>query len=120
MGTLPGIFRWRKLAWHQAVAAVGLAVFLLSVPAQFGLSTRSHIGFILQKDVPLRLTPTGEAQYITLLAAGEPARLERGRGKYYLVRTNHSLGWIKKDQFGLICQTPGASDEPKSSFAFLP
>jgi hypothetical protein len=106
MGTLPGIFRWRKLAWHQAVAAVGLAVFLLSVPAQFGLSTRSHLGFIVQKDVPLRLTPTHEAQDITRLAAGEPARLLRSRGNYYLLRTNHSEGWVERAQFGLICESP--------------
>lgn len=104
MGTLPGIFRWRKLTWHQAIAAVGLAVFLLSVPAQFGLSTRGNIGFILQKDVPLRLTPTRDAQYITRLAAGEPARLERSRGNYCLLRTNHTTGWVQRDQFGLICQ----------------
>jgi hypothetical protein len=109
MGTLPGIFRWRKLAWHQAVAAVGLAVFLLSVPAQFGLNTRCHLGFILQKDVPLRLTPTRDAQYITRIAAGEPARLERSHGNYYLLRTNHSTGWVQRDQFSLICQPPSGS-----------
>jgi len=102
LGTLPGIFRWHKLAWHQAVAAVALAIFLLSVPAQFGLSTRSRIGFILQKDVPLRLTPTHEAQYVTRMASGDPARLLRVHGSYYLLRTNHSSGWVQSDQFGLI------------------
>jgi tetratricopeptide (TPR) repeat protein len=108
MGILPGILRWRKLAWHQAVAALGLAIFLLSVPAQFGLSTRSKLGFILRKDVPLRLTPTRDAQYVTRLAAGEPARLERYRGQYYLIRTSHTLGWVEKDQFRLICEPPEA------------
>lgn len=113
MGTLPGILRWRKLAWHQALAAVGLAVFLLSVPAQFGLSTRSRVGFILEKEVPLRLTPTAEAQYITRLAAGEPGRLLRKRGKYCLLRTSHSTGWVEQDQFGLICRAP---EDRTSSF----
>jgi hypothetical protein len=88
---------------------VGLAVFLLSVPAQFGLNTRCHLGFILQKDVPLRLTPTRDAQYITRIAAGEPARLERSHGNYYLLRTNHSTGWVQRDQFSLICQPPSGS-----------
>jgi hypothetical protein len=78
-------------------------LFLLSVPAQLGVRTRSHIGFVLEKDSPLRLTPTEEAQTITRLASGEPARLERTRGKYLLIRTNHGLGWIHQEQFGLLC-----------------
>jgi len=103
MGTLPGIFRLRKAVWHQAVAAFGLALFLLSLPAQFGVATRSRIGFVLQKDAPLRLTPTEDAQFQTRLAPGEPARLERARGNFLLVRTPRSLGWIRRDQFGLTC-----------------
>lgn len=101
MVMLPGIFRWRKLAWHQAMAAFGLAVFLLSVPAHLGVDTRSRIGFILQKNAPLRLTPTEEAQLITRLPAGEPARLERTRGSYLLIRTGHATGWVARDQLGL-------------------
>jgi len=108
---LPAIFRWRKLAWHQAVAALSLAVFLLSVPAQIGLGTRSHLGFIVLKDTPLRLTPTQEAQYITRLAPGEPARLERARGHYYLIHTNHTAGWVEKAQFHLICEPPKRANE---------
>ncbi|HWX21403.1 MAG TPA: hypothetical protein VN578_15995 [Candidatus Binatia bacterium] len=103
MGTLPGIFRLRKAVWHQAIAAFGFAVFLLSVPAHLGVATRSRVGFVLQKDTPLRLTPTEDAQFLTRLAAGEPARLERVRQKFFLIRTSRSLGWIRRDQFGLTC-----------------
>ncbi|SPE54595.1 conserved membrane hypothetical protein [Verrucomicrobia bacterium] len=101
--TLPGIFRQRKAVWHQAVAAVALMVFLLSVPAHIGVHTRSRIGFVLQKDTPLRLTPTAEAQSTQRLVAGEPARCQRTRGRFVLVRTNHSGGWVEKGQLGLIC-----------------
>jgi hypothetical protein len=103
IGTLPGIFRVPKAAWHQAVAALSLAVFLLSIPAHFGVGTRSRIGFVLHKDTPLRLTPTSESQFVTRLGSGEPGRLERVKGKYYLIRTNRSLGWVEKEQFGLTC-----------------
>ena len=45
MGMLPGVLRLRKATWHQAVAALGLMVFLLSLPAHFGVETRSgHYG----------------------------------------------------------------------------
>jgi tetratricopeptide (TPR) repeat protein len=101
MVMLPGILRWRKAAWHQAAAALGLMVFLLSVPAYVGLESRSRIGFVLGKDTVLRLTPTREAQTVTRLAAGEPARLVRARGNYVLLRTNRALGWVERAQFGL-------------------
>jgi len=104
MVMLPGILRWRKATWHQAVAAFCLMVFLLSVPAYVGLHTRSRLGFVLQPDTLLRLTPTLEAQGITRLAAGEPARLVRTRGNYMLIRTNRMLGWVEREQFGLICK----------------
>ena len=101
---LPGIFRRPKAAWHQAVAALSLTAFLLSVPAHVGVYTRSRIGFVLQKDTPLRLTPTQEAQALTRLAAGEPARWQRTRGNYVLIRTSRAAGWIERGQFGLICR----------------
>ena len=107
MGTLPGILRRRKATWQQAIAAVGLMVFLLSVPALFGIQTRSRLGFVLQKDTPLRLTPTLEAQAVTRLAAGEPARWVRARGNYVLVRTSRTLGWVEQKQLGLICPRAG-------------
>jgi hypothetical protein len=103
MVMVPGILRRRKATWHQAIAAVGLMVFLLSVPAHVGVETRSRIGFVLEKETPLRLTPTREAQTIFHLSAGEPARLVRARGSYLLIRTSHALGWVERDQFGLTC-----------------
>jgi hypothetical protein len=100
---LPGILRWRKAAWHQAVAALGLAVFLLSLPALLGIQTRSRLGFVLEKNAPLRLTPTDEAQVITRMAPGEPVRLQRSHGGYVLVKTSHGAGWLAQDHFGLPC-----------------
>jgi len=99
---LPGIMRFPKAAWHQAVAALGLTVFLLSLPAHLGVLTRSRIGFVLPKATPLRLTPTSEAQVLTRLAPGEPARIEHRRGDFILVRTSHATGWVEREQFGLI------------------
>ena len=107
MGTLPGIMRRRKTTWQQAIAALALMVFLLSVPAIFGVQTRSRIGFVLQPDTPLRLTPTLEAQAVTRLAPGEPARWLRTRGDYVLIRVSRTLGWVARDQLGLICPKPG-------------
>ncbi|MGD0259831.1 MAG: hypothetical protein ABSD29_08380 [Verrucomicrobiota bacterium] len=103
MGALPGILRRRKSTWHQAIAALSLMVFLLSIPALFGVQTRARIGFVLQKDTPLRLTPTLEAQALTRLASGDPARWLRARGRYVLIRTSRALGWVEQDQFGLTC-----------------
>lgn len=103
VGALPGLLRWRKAAWQQALAAFALAVFLLSVPAHFGVETRSRLGFILEKNTPLRLSPTDDAQFLIRLQAGESARLERAHGKYVLIRANRMLGWVQADQLGLTC-----------------
>jgi len=113
MVMLPGILRLRKAAWHQAVAALGLMVFLLSVPAFIGVQTRSRIGFVLPKDTPLRLTPTLEAQAVTRLASGEPARFVRVRGNYVLLQTNRALGWVEREQFGLTCAAPSGPLQPR-------
>jgi len=103
MGTLPGVLRRPKAAWHQALAAFGVMVFLLSVPAHLGVRTRSRFGFVLEKDTPLRLTPTLEAQAITRLSPGDPVRRVRARGNFVLVRTSRATGWIRPEQLGLIC-----------------
>jgi tetratricopeptide (TPR) repeat protein len=107
MGILPGVLRQRKATWHQAVAALGLMVFLLSLPAHLGVHSRSRIGFVLQKETPLRLTPTFQAQAMTRLAAGDPGRWVRAHGNYVLIRTNRALGWVKQDQFGVACPRTG-------------
>ena len=107
MTTLPAVLRLPKTAWHQAIAAFGAMVFLLSVPAHLGVHTRSRLGFALDKGTPLRLTPTAESQTITRLGPGEPLRRARVRGNYVLVRTNRATGWVEKSQFGLICPAKG-------------
>lgn len=115
ISTVPGILRWRRASWHQALASFGLAVFLLSLPAHLGVDTRARLGFVLSKETPLRMTPTGNAQWITLLPAGEPGRLERTRGRYLLIRASHTTGWVQHDQFKLICSTPDSpADSPKA------
>lgn len=103
MVMLPPIIRWRRRGWHQAIAAMSLAVFLVCIPAMFGVNTRTRIGFVLERNTPLRLTPTRDAQTVTMLGAGEPARIERARGNYLLVRTSFSKGWIERTEFGRIC-----------------
>jgi len=100
---LPGIFRLPKAGWHQGLAALGLTVFLLSVPAHAGVRTRARTGFILQKDTPLRLTPTAEAQTVTRQSAGEPARLLKTRRPYLLIRTTRAVGWVRQEEFGRMC-----------------
>jgi len=106
MVLLPGIMRRPRAAWHQATAALGLTVFLISLPAHLGVLSRTNIGFILHQDTPLRLTPTAEAEVITRLRAGDPARVEKTRGKFALVRTNRTRGWIEAQQLGLVCPKP--------------
>jgi tetratricopeptide (TPR) repeat protein len=100
LAVLPGVFRWRRAGWQQAVAALSAAVFLLSLPAQAGAVTRTRIGFVLKKDTPLRLTPTAAAEAIVKLNAGQPLRAGRVRGDYVFVRTAHGQGWIERSQFG--------------------
>lgn len=100
---LPGVFRWRRSTWQQAVASLSLAVFLASLPALVGESTRTQLGFVLEKETPLRLSPTAEGESTTKLAAGQPARALRTRGDYVLVRTTHGRGWIERRQFGRLC-----------------
>jgi len=101
--TLPGILRRRKTGWDQALAAAGLTVLLLTLPAHVGAHTRSRLGFVLAKNAPLRLTPTQDAQAVTRLAAGEPGRVERTRGAYLLIRTSRASGWVLREEFGLVC-----------------
>lgn len=103
LALLPGILRIRKSVWHQAGAAVALAFFLLSLPAHLGVMTRTRLAFVLEKNTPLRLTPTAEAQELWALGAGEVVRLEREHGKYVLVRTRSGrTGWVEIFQAGRI------------------
>jgi hypothetical protein len=104
LAVLPSVLRLRKSGWQQALMAVGLGAFLLSLPANYGAVTRTTLGLVLEAETPLRLTPTAEAEATTKLAAGEPARVMRSRGKYLLIRTRLATGWIESGKFGFICQ----------------
>lgn len=99
---LPGILRRRRSATQQAMVALSLGVFLLSLPANYGVWTRSQIGFVLKRETSLRLTPTAEAEAVTKLAAGEPGRVLRKRGNYLYIRTRRTTGWVERDGFTLI------------------
>lgn len=103
LAVLPTVLRWRKSGWQQAFMAIGLGIFLLSLPANYGAVTRATLGLVLTAETPLRLTPTAEGEPVTKLAAGEPARVLRSRGKYLLLRTRLATGWVERDQFGRIC-----------------
>lgn len=104
MAVLPGVLRWRRAGWQQALAALSLAAFLLSLPAHFGVVTRTRIGFVLKKDAPLRLTPTAEGEAVVKLNAGQPLRALRVRGDYVFVRSSHGEGWLERSGFGNICR----------------
>ncbi len=96
---LPGIFRWKRSSVHQALVAVGLGVFLLTLPANYGVWTRSRIGVALNGETPLRLTPTAEGEAVTRLAAGEPGRVLRERRNYLLIQTRRAQGWVQRTEF---------------------
>ncbi|MCX6887240.1 MAG: hypothetical protein NTX27_19625 [Verrucomicrobia bacterium] len=106
MASLPGILRWRRAPWQQGLAALALMVFLLSIPAHFGVDSRARLGFVLQKETPLRLSPTFDAQSLTRLTAGEPVHTVRARGDYLLVRTSRALGWVARTEVGFISPRP--------------
>lgn len=103
MVTLPSALRWRKAGWHQALAALGLCVFLLSIPAHLGVLTRTDLGFVLERKTPMRLTPTEESEVLFELVPGEPARRVGSRGNFIFIRTANLSGWVAREQFGLIC-----------------
>jgi tetratricopeptide (TPR) repeat protein len=100
---LPGIFRRRKAGWHQALAALAFGIFMFSLTANFGVVSRTQIGFVVAKNAPLLLTPTRDGETISTLAAGEPARELRTHGNYFLIRAAGASGWIERSEFRLVC-----------------
>ena len=102
--TLPRFFRRRKSGWQQALAAIGLGIFLAGMTGNIGVVSRTNLGFVLKKNAPLLLTPTREGEVISNLNAGEPARRLRTRGDYFFIRTANGAGWIARDAFGLVNQ----------------
>ncbi|HEV2691639.1 MAG TPA: hypothetical protein VG347_01960 [Verrucomicrobiae bacterium] len=99
---LPSVFRRRKSGWQQSLAALGLCAFIFSVTANVGVVSRTDIGFVLKKNVPLRLTPTSGSEVTSILSAGEPVRRLKTRGNYFFIRTSVAAGWIEQGQIGLI------------------
>lgn len=99
---IPSVLRRRKTAWHQAIAALGLGIFLLCIPAHAGSSTRSNLGFVLQSETPLRLTPTTRGETVTSLNAGDPVRRLRSRGNYVFVRSSRATGWLSTSEVGFL------------------
>ena len=94
---------WRRAAGQQALVALGLGVFLLTVPANYGVWTRTRIGLVLAPETSLRYTPTAEeGEPVTRLSAGEPARVVRKRGNYMLIQTRRGEGWVEQRQLGLL------------------
>jgi hypothetical protein len=93
----------RRLAWAQGVAAVAIAVFLMTLPALAGIATRGKLGVILAANTELRLTPTAEGELLGKLPEGETARIEKTRGAYVFVRaSNDRAGWVKNGEFAKI------------------
>jgi len=85
------------------LAALAFGVFLFSLTASFGVASRTKIGFVLKKNASLRLTATQNGEIVSTLAAGEPARRLRTRGRYFFVRTLGGAGWVEQDEIGLLC-----------------
>lgn len=100
---LPGIFSQRKANWHQFLAAAAFGIFLFSLACNYGVISRTHIGFALKKNVSLRLTPTRNGETICTLTPGEPLRSIRAHGRYCLVQTAGASGWLETNEFRLIC-----------------
>ena len=99
---VPGVLRWRRSATQQAVVALSLGVLLLTLPANYGVWTHSQIGFVMKRETLLRLTPTAEAEAVSKLAAGEPGRVLRERGKYLFIRTRRTTGWVEREGFTFV------------------
>ena len=103
---LPRLLGAKRADWHQGVAALLLAIFLLSVPALAGLYTRRQVGVIVAEETPLRLSPTREGEARDALGkvgAGEVARVEKTRGDYFYVRAEGDrAGWVHRSEFARI------------------
>src|SRR6185436_14606851 len=100
---LPPVFRWRKSYWHQLGIAVGLTLFLLTLPALIGVQTRAHRGVIITDETPVRLTPTLSGEVLARLPAGELATFGRRKGPCFYVQTaGGSAGWVNTNGFRFV------------------
>jgi tetratricopeptide (TPR) repeat protein len=102
---LPSALRWPRKYWHQAGAAIGLAVFLVSVPALAGVHSRAHRGVVVTDKTPVRLTPTENGEVLTRLPAGTTARMIRkDKGLFYIRTSAGTSGWIDGNNFHLVAE----------------
>ena len=101
---LPGLFGWKKSVWLQAGAAGALSIFILTLPALYGLHTRSRMAVVLTQNGNLLLTPTAAGQVKSQLPEGEMVRLIRRRGAFSYVRTTTQNGWIQGNKLGFISE----------------
>jgi hypothetical protein len=102
---LPGLFGYRKTTVAtaaQMLAAGGFAIFLVTLPAMYGINSRMQVAIVLERETPLLLTPTVQGEIITRISSGETARVLRERGKFCYVRTSGVTGWIQKARLGFI------------------
>jgi len=99
---LPRFFHRRKTGWQQWLAALGFGVFLFSLTANVGVVSRTSLGFVVDHDAPLRLTPTRDAEVTATLAAGEPVRRLKMHGNYFFIRTANASGWVEQKSLGQV------------------
>ncbi len=103
MAFLPGLRRWKKAEACQALAAAGVALWILTLPALAGVYTRSNLAVVRPPESALRLTPTREGQTVTRLRGGEVVRVLKSRGEYRRVRSgNDASGWLHRSEIGIV------------------
>ncbi|TAL01733.1 MAG: hypothetical protein EPO07_08045 [Verrucomicrobia bacterium] len=102
MFALPAWLRWRRTGWQPALAALALAVCVMSLPAHWGIRSRARIGFVLERTALLGLTPTQNSETVATLSAGEPVRYARRQGNFVLVHTLNGEGWVEQDRVGFV------------------
>ena len=102
---LPQALRWRKAYWHQVGAALGLTIFLLTLPALAGIQTRARRGVVVAEETPVRLTPTREGEVLARLNAGETVTVARRQAGCVYIRTVGGIsGWVSTNNFRLIAE----------------
>jgi tetratricopeptide (TPR) repeat protein len=99
---LPRFLRRQKSGWHQWLAALSCGAFLFSMTANFGVVSRTNIGFVVKKNTPLLLTPTKAGEPVSTLNEGLPARKIKTHAGYFFVSTAYGSGWIERKNLTLL------------------